>query len=186
MHFLHGDLNEEVYMQLPLGYPVENNSKVCKLLKSLYGLKQASRQWYAKLLDFVIKLSFIQSKDDYSLFIKTKDGIFTAVLIYVDDVIIISNSLDFAKQLKSLLNEKFKIKDLGDLKFFIRIEVTLSEKVIYNVSENMLWTCLQILEQVVQLLSNCHLIKILNYQKKMANFFHMHHFIEDLLEGLCI
>jgi len=141
--FLHGDLNGEVYIQLPLppGYSAKNNSKLCKFLKSLYGLKQASRQWNAKLLDFVIKLNFIPSKVDYSLFIKTKDGYFTAVLIYVDDIIVTSSSLDYVKQLKSLLNEKFKIKDLGVLKFFIGIEVARSEKGIYICQWKMLCTC---------------------------------------------
>lgn len=68
--FLHGDLNEEVYIEVPLGYPNVGHLKVCKLLKSLYGLKQASQQWYSKLLTFIIRHVFTQSKANYSPFTK--------------------------------------------------------------------------------------------------------------------
>ena len=66
--FLNGDLEEEVYMQLPQGYSVNQKSQVplvCKLQKSLYGLRQASRQWYSKFSNFLLTLGFTQSKSDY-------------------------------------------------------------------------------------------------------------------------
>lgn len=69
--FLHGDLKEEVYMQIPQGYEKTKN-KVFKLRKSLYGLKQASRQWFVKLMNELTNQNFHQSKNDYSLFTKKK------------------------------------------------------------------------------------------------------------------
>ncbi|GJY66691.1 ribonuclease H-like domain-containing protein [Tanacetum coccineum] len=85
--FLYGDLVETVYMKLPEGY-FPPKSKVCRLKKSLYGLKEASRQWNAKLTFALIENGFSQSKSNYSLYTKSNKGVFLALLIYVDDIII--------------------------------------------------------------------------------------------------
>ncbi|RVW51959.1 Retrovirus-related Pol polyprotein from transposon TNT 1-94 [Vitis vinifera] len=103
--FLHGDLNEEVYMKLPPGYNRKGESlpsnAVCLLHKSLYGLKQASRQWFSKFSTAIMGLGFSQSPSDHSLFIKNVDGLFIALLVYVDD-------------------------DLGDVKYFLGLEIAKS------------------------------------------------------------
>ena len=101
---------------------------VCRLQKSLYGLKQASRSWYSKFSHAICKLSFVHSLANDSLFTKTEGDSFTTVLIYVDDMIIIGNDPNSIKQLKLLFNSQFKIKDLGKLKYFLRIEVAHSIK----------------------------------------------------------
>lgn len=97
--FLHGNLDEEVYMNVPEGISNPAN-KVCKLKKSLYGLKQASRQWFAKLTNELQQQSFVQSKSDYSLFIKRKDDSVTIAGVYVDDIILTGNNEDEISKLK--------------------------------------------------------------------------------------
>lgn len=86
--FLHGDLNEEIYMKNPQGFAKKGDTRVCKLKKSLYGLRQASRNWYHKFTSALIEIAFIQSWADHSLFIYNKGKVFLISLIYVDDVIL--------------------------------------------------------------------------------------------------
>ncbi|GJR06763.1 retrovirus-related pol polyprotein from transposon TNT 1-94 [Tanacetum coccineum] len=121
--FLHGDLNEEVYMKVPQGY-AQNlpPNTVCKLTKSIYGLKQANRQWFEKLTTFLIQLGFKQSYVDTSLFTITHKGIQTSLLVYVDDILIVSKDTSFITLIKQHLHTKFSIKDLGPLHFYLGIE----------------------------------------------------------------
>ena len=85
--FLHGDLHEEVYMKLPPGLEVLNSGLVCKLKKSLYGLKQASRQWYSKLTEALSSRGYSHSQFDHSLFYRKEGSLAVFVAVYVDDVI---------------------------------------------------------------------------------------------------
>lgn len=101
--FLHGDLHQEVCMKLPEGIPNPRN-QVCKLKKSIYGLKQASRQWFAKLVEPLFFYGFTQSKNDYSLFIKHNRSLITIVNAYVDDMIIAGNDLSSINALKQHLD----------------------------------------------------------------------------------
>ncbi|XP_073224731.1 uncharacterized protein [Cicer arietinum] len=125
--FLHGNLEEEVYMQLPPGISTTNPTHVCKLLKSLYGLKQSSRQWFAKFSTALCSIGYSESASNHSLFTKSSTNKFTALLIYVDDVIVSGNDIAEIHFIKDFLNKTFKIKDLGYLKYFLGLEVARSK-----------------------------------------------------------
>ncbi|XP_042940592.1 uncharacterized mitochondrial protein AtMg00810-like [Carya illinoinensis] len=113
-------------MELPPGMPNAEN-KVCKLLKSLYGLKQASRKWFEKLSTALISYGFTQGNSDCSLFIKKSTTSFMALLVYVDDVLLASDSLQEIQLLKEFLHDQFTIKDLGPLKYFLGLEIARSK-----------------------------------------------------------
>lgn len=81
-------MDDEIYMSAPPGLSLSNSLQVCRLKKSLYGLKQAFRQWNHRLTEFLFSMGFCQSKNDYSLFTQDKDGLRIFLGVYVDDVII--------------------------------------------------------------------------------------------------
>lgn len=124
--FLHGDLEEEIYMKIPQGFAKKGETRVCKLRKSLYGLKQASRNWYQKFTITLQTMGFMQSRADHSLFIYRDNEVFLTALIYVDDVILAGNDLQVMTKVKKQLDQSFSIKDLGTLKYFLGIEVARS------------------------------------------------------------
>ncbi|KAM1425821.1 hypothetical protein TB2_017749 [Malus domestica] len=126
--FLHGELKEDVYMQLPPGHPQEEEGMVCKLHKAIYGLKQSPRAWYAKLSSVLENIGFKMSNADSSLFVRDSSAGKLVVLIYVDDLIVTGDSLTEIQRLKGFLHKKFAIKDLGTLKYFLGIEVASSSK----------------------------------------------------------
>nr|GEW51275.1 hypothetical protein [Tanacetum cinerariifolium] len=105
------------------GYTKAAPNQVCQLKRSLYGLKQSPRQWNHELTMFFISLGYVQSKHDYSLFVKNANGKFTAVLVYVDDMLITSDCQQEILFLKQALHQKFTIKDLGLAKYFLEIEL---------------------------------------------------------------
>ncbi|XP_038698058.1 uncharacterized mitochondrial protein AtMg00810-like [Tripterygium wilfordii] len=119
------------YMTPPPGLRRQGENLVRHLHKSLYGLKQASRQWFAKLTKAILATGFIQSKNDYSLFTRKDANSFTALLIYVDDILLTGNNIEAINSIKAFLHTRFRIKDLGDLKYFLGIEVSRSKKGIY-------------------------------------------------------
>ncbi|CAM8999542.1 unnamed protein product [Rhodiola kirilowii] len=131
--FLHGILDEEVYMNLPPGYYRSDKAqgRVCKLHKSLYGLKQASRQWFSKFSETLIQYGLQSSLNDYSLFTLHKGKDYIALLVYVDDIIITGTSQVLIDNIKQFIDSKFKIKDLGTLRYFLGLEVARSASGIF-------------------------------------------------------
>jgi hypothetical protein len=124
--FLHGNLEEYVYMHQPLGYADKNfPSYVCKLDKALYGLKQAPHAWYSKLSTKLCELGFESSKADTSLFYfsKTNVTMFVLVYVYVYDIIVASSNQKATEGLLHKLKQEFALKDLRDLHYFLGIEM---------------------------------------------------------------
>jgi hypothetical protein len=119
--FLHGVLEEEVYMRQPPGYEDEGTPHyLCKLDNALYGLKQAPHAWYLRLSAKLKSHGFCASKGDFFYY----DGQCTMfILVYVDGVIVTGSSSKFTNVLVKKLNQEFALKDLGDLHYFLRIEL---------------------------------------------------------------
>jgi hypothetical protein len=130
--FLHGELEEEVYMDLPPGFTtVFDVGKVCKLNKSLYGLKQSPRAWFGKFSQSMKNYGFKQSQADHTLFLKCDRGKLTALILYVDDMIVTGNDEEGIRRLRDYLAKEFEMKDLGALRYFLSIEVARSRHGIF-------------------------------------------------------
>jgi histone deacetylase 1/2 len=126
--FLHGVLEEEVYMRQPPGF-VDNDhpQHVCRLVKALYGLKQAPRAWHARLGAVLHAHGFVSSTADTSLFLLQRPEVTMYLLVYVDDIIVISTSDSATDRLLASLSSAFAVKDLGKLHYFLGLEVTHSD-----------------------------------------------------------
>jgi hypothetical protein len=121
--FLNGDLEEEIYMEQPEGFTHEGEHLVCKLHKSLYGLKQSPKAWNQKLDAFLKGIKFTRSDADFSVYVAQVEDVKFFFVVYVDDLILVCNNKDKLLQVKEELSRKFEMKDLDDLHFFLGMEV---------------------------------------------------------------
>ncbi|KAL9434214.1 hypothetical protein AB3S75_028943 [Citrus x aurantiifolia] len=127
--FLNGDLEEEVYMEPPPGFNEKFGSKVCKLKRSLYGLKQSPRAWFERFTNFVKSQGYDQGQSDHTLFTKRSiEDKISVLIVYVDDIILTGDDIVEMSRLKQNLAKEFEIKDLGQLKYFLGMEVARSKK----------------------------------------------------------
>jgi hypothetical protein len=124
--FLHGDLEEDIYMTQPDGFKVAGKENlVCKLNRSLYGLKQSPRQWYKRFDQFMIRQKYTRSQFDHCVYFrKLQDGTFIYLLLYVDDMLIACKSIVEIDRLKTQLKNEFEMKDLGEAKKILGMEIT--------------------------------------------------------------
>lgn len=122
--YLHELLEEDIYLQPPLGYTKTAPGQVCKLIKSLYGLKQAGRQWNKELIAKLISLRFQKSQHDHCLFTKQTEKSFLALVVYVDDILITGSNFKEIQAVKQHLHPLFTIKDLGQASYFLSVEMT--------------------------------------------------------------
>ncbi|GJR23039.1 retrovirus-related pol polyprotein from transposon TNT 1-94 [Tanacetum coccineum] len=131
--FLHGDLQEEVYMEQPPRFIAsEKSRRVCKLKKALYGLKQSMRSWFGKFSNVVIKFGLRRSVYDLSVFYSSSNAGFIFLVVYVDDIVITGSDKDGIKKLKSFIGTCLQTKDLGSLKYFLGIKVSRSSKGVFG------------------------------------------------------
>ena len=120
---LNGVVEEEVYVEQPLGFETHDRKiHVCKLKKDLYGLKQAPRTWYNRMDRFLMSLGFTKSKSDSKLYFKVEDGRLVILLLYVDDLFLIGEE-ELITDAKRRLATKFNMKDLGMMHYFLGMEV---------------------------------------------------------------
>lgn len=116
--------NQPIYMKIPQGCRVGREGLVCKILKSLYGLKQAGRLWNKTTIKFFRKIGFVLTNADPCILAYRQDNVFIIVGVYVDDLMLASQSQDGLDWLKGQLMKEFKIKDLGKAKTIIGWEIT--------------------------------------------------------------
>ena len=123
---------EEVYIEKPLGYEKKGQKhKVCRLKKSLYGVKQAPRAWYSRIDSYLLENGFDKCEGEPTIYIKEKDGKILIVVLYVDDFIFRSNDYCLIVSFKTVMKEEFEITDMGLLRYFLGIEVDQNENGIF-------------------------------------------------------
>jgi hypothetical protein len=122
--FLNGDLEEEVYMKQPEGFPSSDGEQlVCKLKKSLYDLKQASCQWYFKFHNVISSFGFIENIMDQCIYLNVSGSKFCFLVLYVDDILLATNDKGLLYEVKQFLSKNFDMKDMGEESYVIGIKI---------------------------------------------------------------
>nr|KYP56954.1 Retrovirus-related Pol polyprotein from transposon TNT 1-94 [Cajanus cajan] len=130
--FLHGELQEEVYVQQPKGFIKKGKEDhIYRLKKALYGLKQAPRAWYSKIEAYFAKERFERCSNEHTLFTKRIHDNILIVRLYVDDLIFTGNSKDMCDEFKNSMKAEFDMTDLGHMRHFLGIEVIQSNTGIF-------------------------------------------------------
>ena len=121
--FLNGNLSEDVYMTQPDGFvDPKNAGKICKLRKSIYGLKQASRSWNLYFDEVVKGFGFIKNEEEPCVYRKTSGSALVFLVLYADNILLIGNNIQMLEVVKSLLRKSFSMKDLGEAIYILGIK----------------------------------------------------------------
>nr|GEY04052.1 putative ribonuclease H-like domain-containing protein [Tanacetum cinerariifolium] len=130
--FLYGTMDEEVYVMQPPGFQDSKFlAKVYKVEKALYGLHQAPRAWYGTLSKYLLMNGFQRGTIDQTLFIKRQRGDFILVQVYVDDIIFGSSNPQLCREFEALMHEKFQMSAMGELNFFLSLQVLQKKEGIF-------------------------------------------------------
>ncbi|GIL54468.1 hypothetical protein Vafri_9945 [Volvox africanus] len=125
--FLNGELKEEIWMKEPPGYESKTPGMACRLLRSIYGLRQASRCWYDKLCTKFAEIGLFPSKSDPAMFVKVDEKGVILALVHVDDMCVAAKTQEMVNRIKGAIGGLFKVRDLGEIKVFLGMEVTRRE-----------------------------------------------------------
>ena len=122
--FLNGNIDETIYMVQP-GNFVSGDLKnmVCKLTKSIYGIKQASHQWYHKFRQVILSFGFEMNLIDDYVYHKFSGSKYIFLVLYVDDILLATNDIGMLHEIKRFLSRNFEMKDLGDASFVLGIQI---------------------------------------------------------------
>ena len=128
--FLDGDLKEEIYMDQPEGFKIKGKEHmVCKLKKSLYGLKHAPRQWYKKFDSFMVGHGYTRTNVDHCVYVRKFSNVkFVILLLYVDDMLIVGQDTIVIGNLKKDLFKSFDMKDLGLARQILGMQILRDKK----------------------------------------------------------
>ena len=122
--FLNGELDEEIYMEQPDGFVLDGQEgKVCKLLKSLYRLKQAPKQWHEKFERTLTAAGFVVNEADKCVYYRHGGGEGVMLCLYVDDILIFGTNLDVINKVKTFRCQSFDMKDLGEADVILNIKL---------------------------------------------------------------
>jgi hypothetical protein len=122
--FLNGNLDETVYIAQPKGFVMEGKEKLgCHLKKLIYGLKQASRQWYLKFDKKIKEFEFKENIEDNCVYAKFKNGKYIFLFLFVDDILLASSDVSLLLETKKFLSSHFEMKDLCEARFVLGIEI---------------------------------------------------------------
>lgn len=126
--FLNGIVHESVYVWQPRGFEDPKfPNHVCKLRKALYGLRQAPIAWFESLRKTLIRWGFFSTKADTSLFVRQTKNTILIIIIYVDDILVTSSSATELQKFTDKLHQMFSLKDLGEVHYFLGLEITIDE-----------------------------------------------------------
>ena len=122
--FLNGELDEEIYMDQPEGFETKGQErKVCKLRRSIYGLKQSSRQWYFRFHRAIISNEFTMVEEDHCVYVKRSKKSFLILSLYVDDILLAENDKEMIVTTKVWLSSNFEMRDIREASYVLGVKI---------------------------------------------------------------
>jgi len=125
--FLNGSLEEEIYMDQPIGFVSKGQEdKVCRLKRSIYGLKQSSRSWYLRFHEAITSFGLSMVSEDHCVYVKKSTRGVIFLTLYVDDILLVGNNLEMIEATKRCLSSVFEMKDMGETRYVLGVEIIRS------------------------------------------------------------